>query len=108
MTLGDARMSFKKITAIISLTAKDKVCHALKHADVTWITVSPQRGHGEDPMFSERDCMSSCMRIEIIIEQVRSMSIIDLIGHAAYEGKGTEGMIAVETIDELFPIKDFK
>jgi len=48
------------------------------------------------------------MRIEIIIEQDRSMSIIDLIGHAAYEGKGTEGMIAVETIDELFPIKDFK
>jgi len=101
-------MNFQKITAIISLTAKDNVCHALKHAGVTWVTVSPQRGHGKTPMFSERDCMSHCMRIEIFIENEKAMDIIDLIGNAAYEGKGSEGMIALENIDNIFPIKDFR
>ncbi len=101
-------MRFKKITAIISLTAVDKVCHALKHADVTWIAASQQRGHGEHPIYSERDCMSSCMHIEIFIEQEKVEEIVDLLGRTAYEGEESEGMIAVGPIDDLIPIKTFK
>jgi nitrogen regulatory protein PII len=101
-------MRFQKITAIISLTAVDKVCHALKHADVTWITASQQRGHGEHPIYSERDCMSSCMHIEIFIEEKKVKEVVDLLGRTAYEGEESEGMIAIETIDNLIPIKMFK
>lgn len=101
-------MSFQKITAIISLTAVDKVCQALKHADVTWVTASQQRGHGEHPIYSERHCMSSCMHIEVFIENEKAMEIVDLIGNAAYEGEESEGMIALETVDNLIPIKEFK
>lgn len=101
-------MRFQKITAVISLTSVDNVCHTLKHAGVTWITASQLRGHGEHPVYSERDCMSSCMRIEIFIEKEKAMDIIDLIGRAAYEGEESEGVIALETIDELFPIKEFR
>lgn len=101
-------MRFQKITAIISLTSVEKVCQALKHAGVTWITVSEQRGHGEHPILSERHCLSNCMRVEIFIEKEKTMDIVDLIGHAAYEGEESEGMIAIETIDDFVPIKEFK
>ena len=51
--------------------------------------------------------MSHCLRIEIFIEKDKAKDIIDLIGYAAYECIGSEGMIAIEDIDSLFPIKDF-
>lgn len=101
-------MSFQKITAIISLTSVDKVCQALKHAGVTWVTVSQQRGHGENPILSERHCLSNCVHVEIFIEKEKTMEIVDLLGHAAYEGEESEGMIAIETIDDFFPIREFK
>lgn len=100
-------MQFQKITAMISLTSVEKVCQALKHANITWICVSQQRGHGETPILSERHCLSNCIHIEIFIEKEKAMEIVTLLGQAAYEGKESEGMIALETIDNIFPIKEF-
>lgn len=100
-------MGFQKITAMISLTSMDKVCQALKHANITWISVSQQRGHGEHPILSDRHCLSDCIHIEIFIEAERATEVVNLLGHAAYEGEESEGMIVTQTIDNLYPIKEF-
>jgi nitrogen regulatory protein PII len=101
-------MSFKKITAMITRTSLDRVSDALRNVQVTWITVCTQRGHGENPVVSERDWMSDCVRIEIFSESEKTKDIVEAIGFAAYEGKESNGMIAVESIEEFMPIKDFK
>jgi len=101
-------MSFKKITAMITRTALDRVSDALRNVHVTWITVCTQRGHGEHPVLSERDWMSDCVRIEIFIENEKTKDVVDAIGHAAYEGTESNGMIAVESVDEFIPIREFK
>lgn len=101
-------MRFKKITAMITRTSLDRVSDALKNIQVTWITVCSQRGHGEHPVISERDWMSDCVRIEIFIEGEKTKDVVDAIGYAAYEGLESNGMIAVESVEEFIPIREFK
>ena len=101
-------MQFKKITAMITRTSLERVTDALRNIHVTWITVCTQRGHGETPVISERDWMGDCVRIEIFIEADATKDVVEAIGYAAYEGAESNGMIAVETVDEFLPIRDFK
>jgi len=101
-------MHFQKFTAILPELTLEKVIKALMNVDVTWVTVCKQRGHGEYRNYFVNDCMSEWVRVEILIEQEKVKDIVDKIVHAAYEGIESDGMIAVETVDEFIPIKEFK
>lgn len=52
--------------------------------------------------------MSEWVRVELITEQEKVKDIVDKIAHAAYEGIESDGMIAIEMVDEFIPIKEFK
>lgn len=101
-------MPFKKITAIISEQNLEKVLTSLDDAGATWVTVCKQHGHGEYRNYFVKHYMGEFIRIEVFIEHEKVKDIVNAIGYAAYDGIESDGMIAVELVEDFLPVKEFK
>jgi nitrogen regulatory protein PII len=101
-------MRVNKITAVIPYTAIDKVEENLTALGVVWITVEKVRGHGEHVNYYDKDCMTDCIRIEVFIEEEKARCIADAICYGAYDGKNSDGMVAIHPVEEFIRVRDFK
>lgn len=99
-------MSFRKITAIVRISALEAVEQGLHHAGVKGVTVTRVKGYGEYANFFAADTMTHHARLEIFTHVERVDGIRDAIFAAASTGLKGDGIIAILPVEAVYRIRD--
>jgi nitrogen regulatory protein P-II 1 len=98
-------MKFRKVTAIISRDALERVEQALQARDVHGVSVTRSKGFGEYANFFQHEWMSSHLCVEVFAARERAEGVARAIMDAAYTGLPGDGIVAIVPVEELFVIR---
>lgn len=98
-------MKIKMITAIVRSDLLEKIEERLKCVGVRGVSVSNVKGYGEYMNFFRHDWMVTHSRIEIYVENERSVEVISAILEVAHTGVPGDGLLAVAPIDSIYRIR---
>jgi|GEM_PF-290374 len=95
-------MKMKKVIAIVSEVQLDNIEAALMQHGVSGFTLHPVRGRGNYCNTYSRDSLVSHVQIEIYTAAAHASKIAHLIMKVADVGANSEGLVAIESLDELY------
>ena len=98
-------MKFRKVTAIISRDALERVESALQAQGVHGVSVTRSKGFGEYANFFQHDWMSSHLRVEVFAAREHAESVARAIVDAAHTGLPGDGIVAIVPVEELYVIR---
>ena len=99
-------MKYQHVISIIPELSLKRVEKALMKIGVPAVNVSRVKGYGDYKNHFKKDCMDSCMRMELFCETENLDDITTAITHAAHGGLTSDGLIAITPVDTLINIKD--
>jgi nitrogen regulatory protein P-II 1 len=95
-------MTIKKITAIINEMQLDNVAKALCDHGVTGFTIHPVTGRGNYSNTFSKDGLVTHKQIEVYTSEEYATQVAHLIMKTADVALGSEGLVAITSVDELF------
>lgn len=98
-------MEYRKITAIISTLALERVERRLEEIGVKGLSVSKVKGFGDYKNFYSRDWTTEHARIEVFTDRERAEGIASAIMEAAHTGMEGDGIVVVLPVEHVYRIR---
>ena len=101
-------MSFKNIVAFVREESCKAVVDALQRANVRGFTITETKGYGEYSNNFSLDGLSTCARIDVMVTEEQAEPVVTLIMDVGYTGLDGDGLVAIQSMDKLYRIKEEK
>ncbi len=98
-------MEYRKITAIITNEALEKVERRLAAMSVKGISITKVKGFGDYKNFYAQGWLSSHARIEIFTDSARAEEIASAIMETAHTGQAGDGIVVVIPVESVYRIR---
>ena len=98
-------MSYRKVTAIVSCDALEKVESALQAIGVGGISVSKVKGYGEYVDLYKPNWLTEHCRVEVFTSAQRAEKVARTIIEAAHSGLKEDGIVAILPVEYLYRIR---
>lgn len=98
-------MSLHRITAIVRREKLPAVEARMRQLGVPGLTIEEVRGLGEYANYYRPDVLVRHARVEIFADRGRCNDIVMGILESARSGAAGDGIVAVETVDEVYRVR---